>query len=253
MNYAIIQARTGSTRLPNKIFMDLCGYPDIYHVYNRVKQSEKINKVIIATTSSIMDDQVEKFCETNNILCFRGSEQDVLDRFYKCGKRFGLVNSDRIIRITADCPFVDPDIIDILIDLFDKGNVDYVSNTHPSTFPDGLDVEVFGFEALSVAWNEAKLPSEREHVTPYIVNHPEKFRICNYDNSTDLSSLRWTLDEYEDYVMINKIYKALYEDGKIFKMSEILSYIEENPMISKINDKFIRNEGYLKSLQIDKE
>lgn len=249
----IIQARTGSSRLPGKIFLEFCGKPDLLHVFNRVKESKKINQVIIATTDKSGDDKVFDFCERERISCFRGSESDVLDRFYRCGAELGLSTSDTIVRITADCPLIDPFIIDDVIRYFEENNFDYVSNTIEPTYPDGVDVEVFSFFALKKSWEEADLTSEREHVTPYIRNHEEIFKIGSYKNDIDLSYYRWTLDEAEDYQLINEIYKNLYSSDKIFTTQEVISFLDKNPQLKEINSKYARNEGYLLSLEKDKK
>lgn len=251
MVYAIIQARMGSSRLPGKIFMNFCDKPDIYHVYTRLRQSKKVEKIIVATTNDEKDNKVEIFCKENGISYFRGSESDVLDRFYKCSKYFGIKKTDTIVRITADCPLLDFELVDKLIVFFEKNDFDYVSNVEIPTYPDGLDIEVFKFESLEKAWIEAKKSSEREHVTPYIRENKNVFRIGSYENKCDLSGYRWTLDEIEDYELINKIYEDLYRENEFFLTDDILKLLEKNPDLKKINDKYIRNEGYVKSLKND--
>lgn len=253
MILGLIQARTGSTRLPGKIFMEFSGKPDLFHVYNRAKKSKMIDKVIIATTDEKSDDKVFEYCKKENIECFRGSEDDVLDRFYQCCKQQGLSEQDIVVRITADCPLIDPFIIDEVIDYFLNNDFDYVSNAIEPTYPDGLDTEVFTFLVLKKSWEEAKLPSEREHVTPYIRNNEPLFKIGSFKNSTDLSHYRWTLDEIEDYQLINIIYETLYSQDDVFITKDILLLIKNNPQLNEINNKYARNEGYLKSLEADKK
>lgn len=253
MILGIIQARTGSSRLPDKIFIEFNGKSDLFHVYNRVSRSKKINKLVIATTDKISDDKVLRFCEKEKINCYRGSEDDVLDRFYKCCKQLDLTQNDIVVRITADCPLIDPIIIDEVIGFFEEEKCDYVSNGIEPTFPDGLDVEVFTFAALKKSWESAKLLSEREHVTPYIRSNETLFKIGNYKNKIDLSHHRWTLDEIEDYQLINAIYEKLYTPDKLFITQDVLSFLNENPKLKAINSKYARNEGYLKSLEKDKE
>nr|WP_320026571.1 glycosyltransferase family protein [uncultured Acetobacterium sp.] len=249
----LIQARTGSTRLPGKIFMEFSGKPDLFHVYNRANKSKMIDKVIIATTDEKSDDRVLEYCKKENIECFRGSEDDVLDRFYQCCKQQGLSKKDMVVRITADCPLIDPFIIDQVIKYFLENDFDYLSNALEPTYPDGLDVEVFLFSALEKSWEEAKLPSEREHVTPYIRNNEQLFKIGSYKNSTDLSHYRWTLDEIEDYQLISIIYEKLYSQDDVFNTEDILSFLNDNPQLIEINNKYARNEGFLKSLEADKK
>ena len=251
MIYAIIQARTGSTRLPDKVLMKFCDKPDLNHVYNRVKKSKLVNKIIVATTTSISDDRIYELCTYNEIDCFRGSEEDVLDRFYKCCLHFNIGLEDTIVRITADCPLIDPNVIDEVIDFYIEKELDYVSNTIEPTYPDGLDVEVFSFKSLKAAWEMADLLSDREHVTPYIVKNKEKFKTSNYASGVNLAHHRWTLDEKEDYEFINIIYENLYREDNIFNMHEILTFLNENPKLKQINNKHIRNEGYLKSIAED--
>ncbi|MDY0278180.1 MAG: glycosyltransferase family protein, partial [Acholeplasma sp.] len=237
MIYAIIQARMGSARLPNKIFMEFCKKPNLYHVYNRVHRSKKIDKVIIATTVQREDDRVYEFCKKNGIDCFRGSQDDVLDRYYQCCLDLKALPEDSIVRITADCPLIDSSIIDDVIDFYKNNNYDYASNTYEPTFPDGLDLEVFSFQSLKKAWEEANLLSEREHVTPYIKKNSEIFKIGSYKNNKNLSHLRWTLDEIEDYQLISIIYENLYNEEGVFATKEILAFLSTNPELNKINDK----------------
>lgn len=253
MILGIIQARTGSLRLPSKIFLQFCGKTDLYHVYNRVKKSKKIDSIIIATTDKKTDDSIVEFSMAERINCYRGNEDDVLDRFYHCCEQYGLIESDIVVRITADCPLIDPYVIDDVIQYLQDNDYDYVSNAIEPTYPDGLDVEVFLFSSLKKSWEEAQLISEREHVTPYIRNHEEFFKIGSYKNDINLSHYRWTLDEIEDYQLISEIYTNLYASEEMFTTKDILSFLDENPQLKELNSKYIRNEGYLKSLVKDKE
>lgn len=251
MVIAIIQARMGSTRLPNKVMMDFVGMPNLYHVVNRVKKSSRIDKVVVATTVNTSDDKIEEFCKSNQILFFRGSEKDVLDRFYQCALYHGGSSGDRLVRITADCPLIDASIIDEVINLSLEGDYDYASNVEPPTFPDGLDTEVIKFEVIKKVWEVATLKSDREHVTTYIRNSEAMFRKANFKSEIDQSDLRWTLDEYEDYEFIRLIYNHLYPVKPDFLKEDIIQYLKENPKISAINSKFFRNEGLIKSLEND--
>jgi len=230
---AIIQARSGSTRLPGKIFKTLAGKPMIWHVIDRLSHTKMLDKIIIATTTQPEDDKVEEFCSANNIFCYRGSLNDVLSRYYETAKNY---NADIVIRITSDCPVIDPDIIDaMLIQFIQEDHIDYLSNTLNRTFPRGLDTEIFTFVTLEKTFNEAKLDYEHEHVTPYIYNNPELFTIKNYANETDLSSYRWTVDTAEDFRLIEEIYNSLYQKDKIFLFKDILQLIEKHPELTKIN------------------
>ena len=181
----IIQARMGSKRLPGKVMMRVDKQnPSIFYTLNQLKFCKKINEIVVATSTNKEDDMLVDYLEKNKINIFRGKFDDVLDRYYQCAKE---KHYDNIIRITADCPLIDPVIVDSVIDKFEKSKVDYTSNVHPRTFPDGYDVEVFSFTAIENAWKNATLPSEREHVTPYIWKNPEKFSINNYQNNKNLS------------------------------------------------------------------
>jgi glutamate-1-semialdehyde 2,1-aminomutase/spore coat polysaccharide biosynthesis protein SpsF len=246
---AIIQARMGSTRLPNKAMLKLAGQSVLWHVINRVKKSKLIDDIIVATTTNKNDNAIAEFAKSENINLFRGSESDVLDRYYQSAKKY---DAEIIARITADCPLIDPRVIDKVISFFLKGNFDYASNTVSPTYPDGLDAEVFTFDALKRAWGEAKTTVEREHVTSYLWNNPDKFRISNVTSAVDLSAMRWTLDEPRDWLFVKKIYSHLYNVKGIFYMKDILDLLRRKPSLQKINMGIQRNEGYFNSLKEDK-
>ena len=249
--YAIIQARMGSTRLPGKVLMNLSGKPVLEHVIDRLNQSNYINQIIVATSYEDGNEGIVDLCDLKKVFCFKGSEDDVLDRFYQACKNFNVGLDDIVIRITADCPLIDYEIVDKTIKLHLDENNDYTSNTMPCTYPDGLDCEVFNFEVLDNAWKNANLSSEREHVTLYIRNHPEMFKLGGLTNDIDYSDLRWTLDEKEDYILINEIYENLYSSNEFFKMDEILQLLEDKPELNDINSFIMRNEGLEKSLKND--
>lgn len=251
MVYTIIQARMNSSRLPGKVLMDLLGIPELIHVVRRVKQAKKVDKVIVATTDTKADDSIEEHCIRNDITCFRGSENDVLDRFYKAAISMNAQKYDYIVRVTADCPFIDANVIDTVIDVAIKNNVDYASNTITPTYPDGLDVEVFTFEALEYAWKNALLNSEREHVTPYLYKNADLFSIQNVEADKNYSDLRWTLDEIDDFIVINNVYEELYNQNNYFSMSDIVTLLKQKPKIFQANAKYKRNEGYEMSLKKD--
>jgi len=244
---AVIQARMGSTRLPDKVLADIAGKTLLEHVIQRVKASRLINRIIIATTENERDKAVIAFSEAHGIPWYVGSEDDVLDRFYQTAKRYRV---ETIVRITPDDPFKDPEVMDKVISYYlaNKDKLDYASNTIKPSYPEGLDVEVFSFGALEKAWEEAKKPSEREHVTPYIWNHPELFRLANIENNEDLSHLRWTLDTEADLRFTQEIYARLYR-GQVFLMKDILTLLEKEPQLLTINQGIERNVGYLKSLE----
>lgn len=244
----IVQARMGSTRLPGKV-MELLDdeNPSLFYTINQLKRASKLDKIIIATTQLSEDNIIEKISINNEIECFRGESNNVLDRFYKCAKKFRL---DVIVRITADCPLIDPNIVDSVIKIFNSGKYDYVHNIFPRTFPDGLDTEVFTFNALENAWKNAILPSEKEHVTPYFRNHKEKFRIKNIINKKNLSSHRWTLDYKEDLDLIKKIIQKIKH--RPILMNDILSLLNNEPELIEINKKYLPNDGFQRSLEKDK-
>jgi len=247
---ALIQARIGSSRLPGKTLMTIKGESLLGHLIRRIKASKYVTDIVIATTTKEIDDAIVKFAKDRDIKYYRGSEEDVLDRFYKASVEYGI---ETIVRVTPDCPMLDPQVMDSVISQYINGDYNYVSNTINPTYPDGLDVEVFSFQALKKAWKEAKLPSEREHVTPYIYNHHEFFKIGSYENDVDLFGMRWVVDEEADYKFITEVYKNLYKDGEIFYMRDVLDLLSKQPELSSINKNIMRNEGYIKSLKKNKD
>lgn len=244
---AIMQARMGSTRLPGKVLVPIAGKPLLEHIIDRVKRSQAIDKIVVATTVKKQDKPIIAIAQKCNVDSFIGSEKDVLDRFCQAAKKY---RAGTIVRTTADNPFVDPEVIDKVVGYYlkHKKSVDYVSNTIKPTYPEGLDVEVFSSGALEKAWREAKRPSEREHVTPYIWNHPERFRLANIENDEDLSHLRWTLDTEADLRFAREIYARLYH-GQVFLMKDILALLRAEPELAQINQGIARNAGYLESLE----
>ena len=243
---AIIQARTGSKRLPNKVISLLSGKTVLWHVVQRTLCAKLLDGVIVATTTNPKDDIIAEICTQNNFLLFRGSEDDVLDRYYQCAKTYNVKN---IVRITADCPLMDPNIIDKVVQYFLDHDYDYVSNRIIPTYPDGLDVEVFSFETLEKNWKETTLLSDREHVTTYIEDHPEIFKISNVRQDIDLSYLRWTVDYKKDFEFVSEIYKKLYKKKPIFLMEDVLQLLEKHPELTKMNTGIRRNEGIFLSKQ----
>ena len=241
----------GSTRLPGKVMMDLCGSPVIEHVVNRLNESNLIDKIIIATTEDENNQPIINFCRDKSICFFVGSEDDVLDRYYKAALDNQLNENDVIIRITSDCPLIDSVVVDKVIEEHISNNNDYTANVLECTYPDGLDCEVFNFNVLKDAWINANLSSQREHVTLYIRDNPKKFKLSNVKNDKDFSDLRWTLDEPEDFIFINEVYKNLYSEDSYFGMDDVIKLIYEKPELLDINSKFTRNEGLLKSLKED--
>lgn len=247
---AIIQARLGSSRLPAKVLLKLSGKPLIHRVYERVCQIRKVDSVVVATTLDGADDRLIDFCKQARIPVFRGSTNDVLDRYYRVAKSLG---ADAIIRITGDCPLLDPIEIDKIVEMFLTGNFDYVSNTQPPMLPDGLDASIGSFDAFEKSWKQARLRSEREHVTQYIRNHLEMFRIGSVTYGEDLSRHRWTIDEPEDYEFISKLYEKLDQRRMFGHLGEVIQVIDTHPELASINTLIGRDEGLKKSLLIEKE
>ncbi len=245
---AVIQARMGSTRLPDKVLMKLADKTVLEHIVVRVSKSELVREVVVATTVNKRDLEIVRLCAMKGISIFCGSEEDVLDRYYQAAKHFKMKN---IVRITADCPLIDPQVIDRTIKLYIDTGADYASNILEETFPDGLDVEVFSFDALEAAWKDARLMSEREHVTPYIRKNSGRFSTASLKHNIDLSGKRWTLDTQEDLEFLKIIFENIYYKRPDFNMTDILTFIEKYPEIERINSEALRNEGYLKSLAQD--
>ncbi len=244
---AIVQARMGSTRLPGKVMKPIGGRPILWHVVNRLKAASLVDDIIVATTDQPSDDIIKEWCGLNGTGCYRGSQDDVLDRFFYAARAAG---ARTIVRITSDCPLIDPALVDRAIRKFSEGGFDYVS-LDPS-FPDGLDAEVFSFEALEKAYMEAALSSEREHVTPYIWKRTQVFRVCRIMSEADLSHMRWTVDDERDLKLVTAIYDGINAGERVFHMDEILRFLEKNPALLGINAQTERNEGYAKSLKEDK-
>ena len=243
---AIIQARMGSSRLPGKVMAPIAGKPMLFHVVNRAQQAKMIDLVVVATTVHGDDDAVAAFCSSENIQCIRGSLDDVLDRYYQAARYF---NAEVIVRLTADCPLLDPLVIDKVVEAFHQGDFDYAANVVECTYPDGLDTEAFSRDTLERAWREAKLKSEREHVTAYILKHPELFHLGSVKHEEDYSGLRWTVDTSRDLEFVRAVYG--YFGVCPFGMHEILDLLRKHPELRELNADIERNEGYLKSLKED--
>lgn len=223
----IIQARMGSTRLPGKVMKDLCGKTVLQHVIERVRIG--CENIVIATSDKPQDDAIEAEAKRCGAKVFRGSEHDVLSRYYGAAKEN---NADLVVRVTSDCPLYDGFLLRDMLAYFK--DEDYLSNCLERRFPRGLDTEIFTFAALEKAHKEAKQDFEREHVTPYINRNPELFKIRHYKQQPDLSALRWTLDTDEDWQMIEAVYKALYK-GKIFSTVEVVNFLQAHPEVAEIN------------------
>ncbi len=250
---AICQARLRSSRLPGKILMEICGKPLLGHIIERVRAAKTIDEIIVATTASAADEPLRKYLTEQGIKMFVGSENDVLDRYYQAARRF---RADTVVRVTADDPFKDPEIIDRAVTLLATSQppVDYVANCSYdgsilATYPEGLDVEVMTIGCLELMWKEARLPSDREHVTPYLFRHAEKFRIVGFQHSENLSALRWTIDYERDLTFAREIYKRMYPKKPLFLMSDVLGILRAEPHLQNINAGTVRYEGYLRSVR----
>ncbi len=230
----IVQARMGSTRLPGKIIKTVSGIPLLLFQYQRLAHSTLANKIVIATTTNKNDILIENLCKENSILSFRGSENDVLKRYYDAAIYF---KADVIVRINSDCPLIDPNVVDHVINSFlsSKDKVDYASNILEETYPLGMHVEVFSQHALKKAFMCAKKPDEREHVTPYIYRNPSLFKLLSITNERNLSNHRWTIDFEEDLEFITKIVEKIIIDNIQLNMNQIANFIESNKKIMEIN------------------
>ena len=247
---ALLQARTSSSRLPGKVLRDILGVPMLLRQIERENLVRSIDHLVVVTSNDKSDDLLSKVLRESGVDCYRGSLNDVLDRFYQAAK---LHNPEHVVRLTGDCPLVDPEVVDNVISMHLATNADYTSNIFPATYPDGLDVEVMKFSALEIAWKESELPSEREHVTPLIRNDKERFLHSNLEHSSDLSNYRWTVDEFQDFEFVQKVYEKLYKENPKFNMEDIIKYLDTNPELAKLNTHFVRNEGSVNSFKKDEE
>lgn len=230
---AIVQARMGSTRFPGKVLHPIAGRPMLAWVIERLRLSRLLDQVVVATSMLESDQPIVQWCQEHLVSCYRGSEQDVLARYHQCAEACA---ADCVVRITSDCPLIDPTLLDELVSLFlrSEGRYDYVSNTlPPRTFPRGLDVEVFSRHALEVAHREASTPEAREHVTPYLYRHPELFRLQGAYSTRDYSSHRWTVDTREDWELIDRILRQ--QDSAGFSWQSIVRLLDQHPEWLELN------------------
>lgn len=233
----------GSKRLPGKVLFSLGDTTVLGSTVRQVQSAKKIGKVVVATSDQTDDDPIVAECEKLGVEVFRGSLDDVLDRYYKTAKHVG---AEHICRATADCPLIDPSVIDRVANAYEGERPDYISTGRTdSTFPDGMDTEIFSFKALERAWKEAKLPSEREHVTPYMWKHPELFIVREVKNDRDYSTFRLTIDEPADYEVVKEIAARVMP----LSMTNIIEYLFSHPEVAARNASIVRDAGYLKSIQ----
>jgi len=229
---AVIQARTGSSRLPNKIFCELSGFYLLHHVIERLKPSKEINNIVVATTDTSKDNRVEDWCILNKINFFRGSEKNVLKRYYDTALMY---KADIIVRVTADDPFKDYRIIDDAIKIIKKTKIDFVCNNNPISYPEGLDVEVLTMSALSKSYLNSTSTYEQEHVTQYIHRNKNLFKTFNIKSSKNLSHYRWTLDTMKDYFFVKEVYDNLYDKDALFLTEDIYKLLDKKPFLLEIN------------------
>lgn len=249
LNIVIIQARMGSTRLPGKVLKKIMGKPMVSYMIERLSFCNSFDKTVIATTILQKDEPIVQYCLKNKILHYKGSENDVLDRYYQTAKEF---NADNIIRLTGDCPLIDPEVIDKLVSQFIKeGNLDYMNTG--VTYPEGAGAEIVSFSALEKAWKNARLDTEREHVTVHIWSNPKDFKTKSLQHSRDLSKYRFTVDEPQDFEVAKLILLALYKENVIFHLKDIIEYLDSHPEVFQLNQGIIRNEGLFKSVEKEKE
>ncbi|WP_209124817.1 cytidylyltransferase domain-containing protein [Alkalihalobacillus sp. BA299] len=231
---AIIQARMGSKRLPGKVLKKVLDKPLLEYQYERVKEAKTLNEIIIATTKNEKDDPIVQLCRQLSTPYFRGSEEDVLLRFYEAATTFNL---DVIVRLTSDCPIIDPDVIDKVVNCYleNSDQYDYVSNTLNRTYPRGLDTEVMSYGALKAVNAKAQKQHDREHVTAYICNNPKVFRLGNITDNCVNKHHRWTVDTEEDFLLIKNIIETLYPINKYFTLEDVIHILQDNPKWVEIN------------------
>ncbi|MGP4060596.1 cytidylyltransferase domain-containing protein [Halobacillus sp. H74] len=232
---AIVQARMGSTRLPGKVLMKVMGKSLLEYQIERMQRAKSITEIVIATSTKQKDDPIIDLCNQLSVSHFRGSEHDVLDRFYRAAEAY---DAEAVVRLTADCPLIDPEVIDQVVDYYVKNHYryDYGSNTEMRSYPRGMDTSIFSFKALEQACREARLPFDREHVTPFIIRNEQRFPSFHITYSQDASHHRWTVDTKEDFQLIEHILKELYPKNEKFTLKDTLNVFENHPEWLKIND-----------------
>ena len=251
---AIIQARLGSTRFPAKVLQPILGKPMLWHIVCRVRHTSAVDRVVVAVPDGPKDEPLRQFCKEQGILFFAGSEFDVLDRFYQTARHNG---GDPVLRITADCPLVDPVLVQELIELYRSGKYDHVGvatgagadHLQEGRFPDGLDAECFSFAALERSWREATDPRDREHVTRYMWNNRQLFRCGNLISKQPYPKVRLTVDHLEDFRLATKIYEALYSPQRPFLFDEVIDLLKKNPELLEINRRVAESVSYREVLE----
>lgn len=232
-----------SSRLPGKVLLEINGRPMLSYMLERVSFARKIENIIIATSTDPSDDPIAELCRKEKVLFYRGSLEDVLTRYFKAAETF---KAKTIVRLTSDCPLIDPAMIDLLVDIYSKGNYDYVANTMPPswTVPVGMDVEVFSFEKLKQLWQEVKDKADREHVTFHFWKNPDRFKLFRYNLKVDLSHFRLTVDYPEDFEVVKAIFTHLYLKDSQFGLKDIIDFLKANPKIKKLNENVTVSKGW---------
>lgn len=246
---AFVQARYSSTRLPGKVLKTILGKPMLELQLERLRASRLVDRIVVVTSTTPEDRRIVDLCDRIGVDVFCGSLDNVLDRFYQAAVAF---HPDHIVRLTGDCPLIDAKAIDDMLRLYLDSGCDYGTNCMPVTYPDGLDAEVFTFAALHTAHREAFLPSHLEHISVFFEQAPERFKTMNLACDRDLSALRWTVDEPEDFEFVRNVFEALHPGKPMFDMDDVLKLLEARPELASLNDRFARNEGLAKSMQQDK-
>ena len=236
---AIIQARMGSTRLPGKVLMDLGGESVLSRVVQRLGRTKLLQQIVVATSLGPADGAIAAECARLQVPCFRGSEDDVLDRYYQAVRS---VPSDAVVRITADCPLIDPEVVDLTVEMFLRTGADYASNSIRRTYPRGLDTEVFTVAALAQNWREARQPHQREHVTPFFYEHPELFQISSISAPGDYSQYRLTLDTVDDLELLRAVY-ASFDNQDTMSWQEVVGLLERHPELADLNSHVVQKSA----------
>lgn len=248
MIIAILQARMNSSRLPNKVLKPILNRPMLALQIERIQRANKIDKIILATSVEVCDQPLVALARELNIECYRGNIDNVLSRYYHAGLAY---QPEHVVRLTGDCPVIDPSIIDLVIEHHVQHKFDYTSNVLDPTYPDGFDVEIMTWQTLKDAYHHASLPSEKEHVTLFIHKHPQRYHLGSYKSDNNYSHLRWTVDEQKDIELITRIYENLYPNNANFTYQDILDFIQRNTDLAVYNTKYMRNEGLQTSLLRD--
>lgn len=248
---ALIQCRMGSTRLPQKVMMDLQGKPVIGKIYDRLKYCNTVDQIVICTADTPQNEPIVRYAQDNGLDCYAGSENDLVDRIYQMAKRF---NADAVVRVTADCPLVDPKLVDQLVEAYIQDPaLEYVTNILPPTYPDGLDLDVISTKALEKGWKRSRGDAfKSEWINHDLRSNPDIYKTKKFNLDRDLSHLRWTVDYPEDLVLVREIFKRLSPNGEVFHMDGVLKLMEEHPELGELNAKYVRDAAYYAAIEAKK-